>query len=116
MATACRNVQHRSGQGLESQSIEESLVLYAEIVPTIAQNTMLHGNLTVFVVETMAVYNFIRRSGQVDEAFQAVDEVVDAAEIDLPDQLEETAADTFAPGNPNREWDQLRDHIAQMLR
>ncbi|KAL2465264.1 putative harbinger transposase-derived nuclease [Abeliophyllum distichum] len=71
---------------------------------------------TPVVVATMAVHNFLRRAGQVDRAFQAVDEVVDAVEIDFPDEPEETVANTFAPGNPNTEWDQLRDHIAQMMR
>ncbi|KAL2470814.1 Uncharacterized protein Adt_38950 [Abeliophyllum distichum] len=77
-----------------------------------------HSSLrnTAVVVATMPVHNFLRCPGQVDGAFQAVDEVVDAVEIDLPDQPEETAADTFAPGNPNTEWDQLRDHITQMMR
>ncbi|KAL2518473.1 Retrotransposon protein [Abeliophyllum distichum] len=58
----------------------------------------------------------ILKNRQVNRAFQAVDEVVDAAEIDLLDQLEKTTANTFVPGNLNTEWDQLRDHIAQMLR
>ncbi|KAL2479420.1 hypothetical protein Adt_32386 [Abeliophyllum distichum] len=49
---------------------------------------------------------------QVDMAFETVEEVVDVAKIDLPDEQEEIAATTFAPHVRNTEWDQLRDHIA----
>ncbi|KAL2475108.1 putative harbinger transposase-derived nuclease [Abeliophyllum distichum] len=52
---------------------------------------------TAVVVATMAIHNFLRRAGQVDEAFQIVEEVVDAGEIDLPDEAEEIAATNFAP-------------------
>ncbi|KAL2534586.1 Uncharacterized protein Adt_07937 [Abeliophyllum distichum] len=52
---------------------------------------------TAVVVATMAIHNFLRREGQLDEAFQTIEEVVDAGEIDLPDEEEEIAATNFAP-------------------
>ncbi|KAL2503594.1 DDE Tnp4 domain-containing protein [Abeliophyllum distichum] len=71
---------------------------------------------TAVVVATMAIHNFLRRAGQADEAFQTVEEVVDACEIDLPDEAEEIAATNFAPHLRSTDWDQLRDHIAQSMR
>ncbi|KAL2490843.1 DDE Tnp4 domain-containing protein [Abeliophyllum distichum] len=71
---------------------------------------------TAVVVATMAIHNFLRREGQLDEAFQTVEEVVDAGEIDLPDEEEEIAATNFAPHVRSNEWDQLRDHITQSMR
>ncbi|KAL2497381.1 putative harbinger transposase-derived nuclease [Abeliophyllum distichum] len=67
---------------------------------------------TAVMLVTMAIHNFLRRAGQVDRAFETVEEVVDAAEIDLPDEKEEIAATNFAPHVRNIEWDQFRDDIA----
>ncbi|KAL2533937.1 Uncharacterized protein Adt_07288 [Abeliophyllum distichum] len=71
---------------------------------------------TAVVVATMAIHNFLRREGQLDEAFQTVEEVVDAGEIDLPNEEEEIAATNFAPHVRSTEWDQLRDQITQSMR
>ncbi|KAL2541559.1 putative harbinger transposase-derived nuclease [Abeliophyllum distichum] len=70
---------------------------------------------TAVVVATMAIHNFLRREGQLDEAFQTVEEVVDAGEIDLPNEEEEIAATNFAPHVRSTEWDQLRDQITQSI-
>ncbi|KAL2531722.1 Uncharacterized protein Adt_05073 [Abeliophyllum distichum] len=71
---------------------------------------------TTVMVATMAIHNFLRRAGIVDEAFQTVEEVVDAGEIDLPDVADEIAATNFVSHVRSTEWDQLRDHIAQSMR
>ncbi|KAL2532347.1 Uncharacterized protein Adt_05698 [Abeliophyllum distichum] len=71
---------------------------------------------TAVVVATMAIHNFLRRAGQVDRAFETVEEVVDAAEIDLPDEEEEIAATNCAPHVRNIEWDQFRDDITHSMR
>ncbi|KAL2519007.1 hypothetical protein Adt_15254 [Abeliophyllum distichum] len=67
---------------------------------------------TAVVVAIMEIDNFLHNAGQVDGAFQTVDEVVDAADIDLPYEPEETSTYNFVPHVPNTEWDQLWDHIA----
>ncbi|KAL2506027.1 putative harbinger transposase-derived nuclease [Abeliophyllum distichum] len=70
---------------------------------------------TAVVVATMAIQNFLRRAGIVDKAFQTVEEVVDASEIDFPDAADEIVATNFAPHVCSTEWDQFRNHIAQNL-
>ncbi|KAL2466888.1 DDE Tnp4 domain-containing protein [Abeliophyllum distichum] len=58
---------------------------------------------TAVVVTAMTVYNFIRRAGQRDYASRTETEVDEAAEIDLPDEIEQIAADYNAPQISNTE-------------
>lgn len=68
----------------------------------------------VVVVAAMEVHNFLRRNGELDEAFRRAEEVDDDdVEIDLPDTDDEAAAEEDAVSDDNVTWHQLRDYIAQ---
>ncbi|KAL2518599.1 DDE Tnp4 domain-containing protein [Abeliophyllum distichum] len=70
---------------------------------------------TAVVVAAITVHNFIRRAGQRDNIGSTATEDEEAAEIDLPDEIEQTAADYNAPQISNTEWDQYRDFLARQL-
>lgn len=68
---------------------------------------------TAVVLATMGIHNFLRRAGVVDEAFTRVETDPDAAEVELPDEQEQAAAELNAPETQRNEWDRFRDFLAQ---
>ncbi|XP_022881038.1 uncharacterized protein LOC111398355 [Olea europaea var. sylvestris] len=65
------------------------------------------------VLATMAVHNFLRRSGVVDEAFARAKTDDDVAEVELPNAEDEIQVEVNAPEIQRNEWDRLRDYMTQ---
>ncbi|XP_022868199.1 uncharacterized protein LOC111387833 [Olea europaea var. sylvestris] len=72
---------------------------------------------TFVVVATMAVHNFLRRHGSLDEGFRRAEEAEDEeVEVDLPTEDDEFAGEEHAIGEEDVPWTRLRDYIAQALK
>ncbi|XP_022853330.1 uncharacterized protein LOC111374826 [Olea europaea var. sylvestris] len=69
--------------------------------------------LTAVVLATMGIHNFLRRAGVVEKAFTRAETDPDAAEVELPDEQEQAAAEFNAPEMQRNERDRFRDYLAQ---
>ncbi|XP_022866420.1 uncharacterized protein LOC111386198 [Olea europaea var. sylvestris] len=65
------------------------------------------------VLATMAIHNFLRRSGVVDEAFARAETDDDVANVELPNAEDEIQAEVNASEIQRNEWDRLRDYMVQ---
>ncbi|KAL2481263.1 hypothetical protein Adt_34229 [Abeliophyllum distichum] len=74
------------------------------------------ANRPAVVVATMMVHNFLRKLGQIDQAFDSVESNRNHDEIDMPDEQDEIAVEMNAPQNQNMTWDELCDYMAQRMR
>ncbi|XP_022860445.1 uncharacterized protein LOC111380994 [Olea europaea var. sylvestris] len=68
---------------------------------------------TAVVLATMGIHNFLRRAGVVDEAFTRAEIDPDAAEVELQDEQEQTAAELNALETQRNEWNRFCDFLAQ---